>query len=143
MEGGEQESLLKIGLMGVAYYVSLEGQDLDSSEVDGKGLAAAMEDLNMICEELKISSLEAFLGQPGDELADLLGDDLDLEEPLEEIWFPAADGLAVVRPLLAYLRLHPGALANSDGVLSDLDSLQQLLQRAEQAGLRWHLSIDF
>lgn len=129
--------------MGVSYYVSLESLPDQAGVMDGKHLARSMDQLNALSADLGIASLEDFLGQSGDELEDLLGDELDFAEPLEEVWFEPAEGLQVARELYSRVAQGDPRFEETEGLLEDLSALIEALSTAEAARSRWRLSIDF
>ncbi|MGH7135767.1 MAG: hypothetical protein ACREHD_08510 [Pirellulales bacterium] len=61
--------------------------------------------------------------------------------PPEE-WFEASEGLQTVQRLLAFLRTTQDRIAKPEGVVGELEELEQILKAAEQAGVRFHLSVD-
>ena len=61
--------------------------------------------------------------------------------PPEE-WFAAADGLATVRALLAFLAEHPTDHRSTPDVVRDLRDFERVLAGLDAAGVRWHLQYD-
>ena len=61
--------------------------------------------------------------------------------PPEE-WFKASDGLKTVQRLLAYLRSSQDRITKAEDVAGDLEQIEQMLKAADEAGVRFHLSID-
>src|SRR6185503_14503272 len=91
---------------------------------DNMALASGYEKLDKVAEAKGLPTLGSFLSQDPDELADLL--DMDVAEmgaPPEE-WFKAADGLAAVEALIAYLRTNPKAVPKSKDILEELTEIE-------------------
>lgn len=123
--------------MGLAMYVSLERELPDAPFMDGKMLAQQMVRLDKLARKLAVPRLSDFLGMSGGQMEDLIGD--DLPEAPEAKWFQPSDGLAVVTALLTRLR----EADPSNKALGDLELMEQILQKAQAADVRWHLACDF
>ena len=81
-----------------------------------------------------LAELRAELGEPETE-----------SEPMEfpeEEWSSAEDGLQTVNALLEHLAKNPGAIRETETVISDLCDFQRVLQRVADEGVRWHLAVD-
>jgi len=130
--------------MGVAYYIAVDQDDLDViSDIDGKSVAKAMEALTALASELGVPSLESFIGQSMDDMADLLDEDFEMEDDDgEAVWFEPQEGIAVIDALLNALDVEPNRIKNAGRVIKDLDSYKAALTTAENSGARWHLAID-
>lgn len=130
--------------MGVAYYITLE-RDIDGfdSMVDGKALNAASGPLESIARQLKVRVLDEFVSAGIDDVQNLLGEDADVPELPPKSWHDAKEGLATIRALLGHLQRSPQDLKQADRVVADLKDFERVLARAEQEGVRWHLSVDF
>lgn len=61
--------------------------------------------------------------------------------PPEE-WFKASDGLQTVQRLLTHLRTSQDRITRAEDVAGDLEEIEQILKAADQAGVRFHLSVD-
>lgn len=123
--------------MGTSAFVSLERQIPDLPDMDGKVLARDLDRLDELAAKLNLSSLCGFFGMSGHEMADLVGQNLGKELP-EAKWFAPAQGLAVVKGLLAHLRVNDP----DNGAIPDLLVMEQILRKAQDAGVRWRLAID-
>jgi hypothetical protein len=135
--------------VGAALYVVLEDPNAGiDAAVDGKALSRAEGDLAVIANDAGVRQLMGFFSMSSEEFA------AEIEQfnalagapeasPPEEEWFTAAEGLATVRALLAYLRAHPETVRRSVDVLADLESFERVLEEAEQRGIRWHLCVDY
>jgi len=131
--------------MGVAYWIEFDRDDLETDFTDGKSIARAMDDLNALAQELDITPLEAFMGTSLEDLSDLLGEEIELDddEPMPTPWFEPAEGLAVIEALIAAVQAHPDRVPAPEDVLSDLHGHAEALRTAAAHGAKWHLAIDF
>jgi hypothetical protein len=121
--------------MSVAYYVVFENGD--QPEMCGKALAHASERLNAVSKELGLRPLDDFLGGSSDDLADLLGDEIELPE-LEARWFSPDEGLALIE---AYRKHLDSEIA--EALRDDLAQWEEVMNLAKASGVRWHLGLDF
>jgi len=150
--------------MGVEYTIRAE-REIDGLDlyVNGKALAHC-EDLGPIAERAGVRPLLSFFSQDPDE-ARAFREENDIPPPPEGYppirWFDAADGLATVRSLIVQLEADPsivtGAPAegddadasykpwapDADELISDLHEFEDVLDQLDDAGVRWHLSVDF
>lgn len=132
--------------MGFAYFIEVEDEELDVvTEVDGKAAAKAMEQLGALSQELALPELDSFLGQPLDDISDLLGEEIDPEEGVDPDakWFAPEEGIRVLDGLLGALERDPKRVRNAQSVIEDLKDYRAVLERAKAAGTRWHLAMDF
>ncbi|MGC1276376.1 MAG: hypothetical protein WBC44_21955 [Planctomycetaceae bacterium] len=136
--------------MGAALYVVFEKDipDFDAF-VNGKALSAAERPLERVANQLGVTPLMSFFSIDPQEAADFLDEEMLDEQGEESIdvppeqWFDAGLGLKTVRALRQHLRDDPQVVRNAEAVLSDLDEFEAVLQRAEAAGVRWHLAVDY
>ncbi|VTR94982.1 Uncharacterized protein OS=Candidatus Entotheonella sp. TSY1 GN=ETSY1_37545 PE=4 SV=1 [Gemmata massiliana] len=133
--------------MGVAVFIVAEPSDRHFDlDVSGKALARSRLDSRKPGNGLR--ALDEFFSTSPDEAAAAYSDFLDEAPPPEggfppERWFAAADGLATVRALLAYLAANPTDTRNTQAVLDDLHDFERILTALDAAGVRWHLDIDY
>jgi hypothetical protein len=145
--------------MGVALFIvperPVEGLD---TFVDGKALAhcrpagakdrggrQAESHLEALAREAGVQSLMEFFSASPDDVRALLGEEDEEPQKMElppEQWFPASEGLASVRGLLAHLMTHPEAAADVDRLIEDLRQFEEVLSQLNAAGIRWHLAVD-
>lgn len=116
-------------------------------QMDGSGLGENVNKLDRQAKLLGLTSLYEFFSVSLDEARDLLegsGQTLeDLGIPLpEEKWFSPAEGLVTVRGLSDWVRATPKAVRAKKRVLADLARMEEILARAEAAGVGWHLALD-
>jgi len=132
--------------------------------VNGKALAR-IDEPEQLAERAGVPWLmDYFSLSPGDALASLIEEageappegsgEVESEDDLEsgpvevggpppEEWFDAADGLASVRGILAYLEVHPAGLAEAAEVVDDLKEFEAVLATLAAESVRWHLAVDF
>lgn len=87
-------------------------------------------------EPLSEDSPAGFDGEPEDGVWAL--DD----EVLPEQWFDATLGLNILRTLTDYVRTHAAAFERAEDLTAELDDMQRILQAAEYASVRFHLTVD-
>jgi hypothetical protein len=91
--------------VGVAYYIEFDKEDLEIDYTDGKAVAKAMDSLNALASRLGITPLEEFMGQSMDEIGDMLGENIEMEDGSDgsASWFEPREGVAVLERLIAEL----------------------------------------
>lgn len=131
--------------MGVAYYIEFDKDDLEVDYTDGKAVAKAMDGLNALAEEIGITPFEQFMGQSMDDIGDLLGEDIEMEDGSDGAasWFEPMEGIAVLERLIAELRIDPKRVKSAASVIEDLERYVAALRTAREHGAKWHLAIDF
>ena len=131
--------------MGAALFIVLEKQipGFDAT-VNGKALSRVFEELDRIAGRLGIKPLMAFFSMSPDETGDLLADFGVAGEvnSSAEQWFAAEEGLRTIETLRTHLRRDEG-LPDVSGVMADLDDFSRVLQKTQEAGVRWHLQVVF
>ncbi len=133
--------------MGVAYFIVLDRkiEGLDTG-MDGKMLARAAQTLDSAAERLGVQPLSQFISVDPEQAVDFVegegGPSGALETPpLRQ--FPAQEGLATVRALLAHVQSHPEGIFKPELVLQDLRDCERILAGAAQHQVKWHLEVDF
>ncbi|OYU44540.1 MAG: hypothetical protein CFE44_12380 [Burkholderiales bacterium PBB4] len=132
--------------MSVAYFIELDDEDPGfETFVNGKAVAHAIEDLDALCEREGMAKLDDFMGQSMDDVADMLGEDIEMPDDAESdsLWFEAQAGLDAIDALVGAIQKNPDALSDADAVLEDLAEYRAVLQQAAALGARWHLALDF
>ncbi len=100
----------------------------------------------MLARQAGVRPLMEFFGASPEDVSELIGEEDEGSPPIElppERWFPASEGLATVRGLLEYLSSRPDAAEELDRLVEDLRGFEEVLGRLEQAGVGWHLAVDF
>lgn len=114
-----------------------------ATEVNGKPIARAIENLDAICDRLRVRSLSSYHSASLEETFDAIGepvpDDLP-ERPIE--WSEPNDGLRTVEALIEYVRSHPDDVPSAVAVEKDLERFQTVLQKAREFGTRFRIRID-
>lgn len=136
--------------MGAALYISLEKPvaGFDTTSISGKALEKAQAQLDGFARKLGLTPLADFISTDPEEAAAFLEDEGGIPEgltiPAEE-WFDASDGLRTVQGLLDVIRRDPERLRNVivDHVRVDLEAAEAILAAAKDAGVRFHLAVDF
>lgn len=131
--------------MSLAYYIVLDNDDPGfDTFVNGKALAHAVEELDIICAQAGLRKVDDFMGQSAEELADLLDEDVELPdgEASDAVWFDPEEGIALFDALGKAIKAHPETLRTPDAVLEDLAEYRDVLEKAKAIGARWHLAID-
>jgi hypothetical protein len=131
--------------MGVAYFIEFDNAELEVDCTDGKSVARAMDALNAFAIDLGITPLEHFMGQSMDDIGDMLGEEIEMEDGSDgsASWFEPQEGIAVLEKLIAALKANPKRLKSSAAVIEDLQSYSAALGFAQEQGAKWHLAIDF
>jgi hypothetical protein len=111
-----------------------------SHSVDGKALAKARVQLDLLAKEKSLPTLMSFFSMSPEEAAGFAADHgVSLEQPPPQKWFFADDGLKTVNGLL------DGADKRKLGarVIADLQEFKAVLEAAKRNGVGWHLAVDF
>ncbi len=129
-----------------ALFIALE-RPIDGFDpyVLGHALSLACDDLEVLAAELKVTPLMHFFGEDVSDAAwdeDEVAED-DADELPEERWFAAADGVRTIDTLLQRLSANPKAINGGPAVIKELQGWRQVLERAAEEGVAWHLEIDF
>jgi hypothetical protein len=124
--------------MGAALYIVAENkpEEMDLF-VSGKALSQATARLSCAAKKIGMRELMTFFSQNPDNVAEFMDEGASALPP--EQWFEPADGLTTVRALIAHFSAAPAETA----VVADLREFESVLQRLKDAGLRWHLAVDF
>jgi len=129
----------------VAYFIVLDKPKPGfETHVNGKAVAHALEGLDVLCENTGLTKLDGFLGHSLDELADLMGDDMELpdEEETESKWFAPQEGIEFMDALIAAVRKNSDSISYAVDVVKDLEEYKDVLVKAAAIGAKWHLSLD-
>jgi len=131
--------------MSVAYYIVLDNDEPGFDPfVNGKAIAHAIEELDQLCEQAGLPRLESFIGQSAEDVAELLGEDIDWpeDEEAEHVWHTADSGIAYIEALIHAIRNMQHGSQASDEVLEDLEEYKNVLEQAKEVGAKWHLALD-
>lgn len=131
--------------MSVAYYIVLNAEEPGfDTFVNGKAVAHATDELDALCQENGLQTLDSFMGQSMDEISDMLGEDIELPEGEDGAgtWFEPSEGLALFNALIAAIERNPSVLDDPLPVLEDLREYKAVLERAAAIEAQWHLALD-
>ena len=134
--------------MGTALYIALD-QEIPGfdSFVNGKFISEESDALDRIATKLGVTPLMDFFSTSPDEMSGFLdGEALEKIADMKlgkESWFDPEDGLRTVQTLISYFNEKSDKAENHQGVISDLREFEQVLLKAKNHGVKWHLSIDF
>jgi hypothetical protein len=131
--------------MSEALYLALE-EDIDSdSYIQLEACAKAMKKLDRIAREIGVTALGQFVYGHEDDYADVAehegwaGSDY---QGSGDGWHDAGDGLECVQALIGYVESDPEVLKRPKATLTELRSLEKVLEEASQAGVRFRLEVD-
>ncbi len=132
--------------MGDAIFITLEHEIPDyDANVSAVALARSVDALGDVADQLGVRPLADFFSQSEEDKEQFMdSDEVELDDDLdvhEEQWFEPAEGLNAIRSMIDYFAEHPGEA--EDGVVEDLNALEQVLAHADEHHIRWHLEIDF
>jgi hypothetical protein len=133
--------------MALAIIISLE-KDLPEAAAytkaaSGKALAREADRLDTAARTTKVGALASLLSESQASLiAQLQADGFDpakMRLPPER-WFPAADGLKIVRALAAHVAANLNNFKQPNPILRDLKAAEELLAAADAAGVKFHFT---
>jgi hypothetical protein len=134
--------------MALAILLTLE-KDLPEAQAaygktkSGKGLARELDRLNLAARTVKVPTIESLLSEnPAALIEQMKAEGFDpskMRLPPEQ-FFPAADGLKVVRELSAHIAANLNNFKQPNPLLKDLKAAEVLLVAAEAAGVRFHFT---
>lgn len=140
--------------MSVAYYIVLDAEEPGfDTFVNGKAVAHATDELDELCRQNGLQTLDSFMGQSMDEISDMLGEDIELPESEvgddgdgesrgDAKWFEPSEGLAVISAIISAIERKPDALDDPQAVLEDLMEYKAVLERAAAIEAQWALALD-
>ena len=134
--------------MAQAILVTLERDLPDASAAyakskTGKALARELERVDFAARKCKVAEPSSLLSEnPAALIAQMKEEGFDpskMRIPPEQ-WFSAAQGLAVVRGLIAHVGANLNDFKQPNPILRDLKAAEALLAAAETAGVRFHFT---
>ena len=109
----------------------------------GKALAREIERLDFAARKCKVAQPTSLLSENPAALIEQMKatgfDPAKMRIPPEQ-WFPAADGLAVVRALVEHVGANLNDFKQPNPILRDLRAAEALLAAAAAAGVRFHFT---
>lgn len=136
--------------MAQAILVSLE-KDLPAPDAQaayaksatGKAFARELERIDFAARKCKVAQPSSLVSEnPAALIAQLKEDGFDpskMRVPPER-WFPAGEGLDVVRRLIEHIGAHLNDFKQPNPILRDLKAAEALLSAAEAAGVGFHFT---
>ncbi len=134
--------------MGVGISVALD-REVEGVEPDrfaGHALNRARWELSEAAEGAGLPPLEEFVSLSPEESEILAADlnfDADVDAATPAGWFPAREGLRLVRVLLEQVTKAPDAFPDPEALQAELAQLEALLDAAAPAGARFRLSVAY
>ncbi len=134
--------------MPVGLSVALD-RDVEGAEPEifaGHAMNAARWELYEAAEEAGLTPLDEFVSLSPEETEILAADlnfDTDVDTAAPVGWFPAHEGLALVKTLTAAVQRAPEDYADPEAVLTELQSLQQILSLATRARAHFRLAVAY
>lgn len=132
--------------MAQAILVTLEREVPDASAAyarskTGKALARELDRVDFAARKCKVTQPSSLLSENPAALVEEMKaqgfDPAKMRIPPEQ-WFPAADGLAVVRGLIGHVGANLNDFKQPNPILRDLKAVEALLAAADAAGVRFH-----
>jgi hypothetical protein len=130
-------------------YIVVEGEDPGYDIfVNGRALARHEDALEKVALQLGVRPLIEFFSADENSMSLLIEEGAGNPQLIRKLpppqWYPAGDGLATVRALVAALKDDPQQLGTEGPqVLVELEEYARVLEKTEQAGLRWHLAVSW
>lgn len=144
---GRKRNSIYTESMAASFYIVVEGEDPGYDIfVNGRALARHEDALERMAERLRVPGLLEFFS--ADENAVAVLTEADGEPPMWEPqpvqWHSPENGLRTVRALLLHLEQSPLALGTETPAVSgELREYEQVLQKTNLYGLRWHLAVSW
>ena len=130
-------------------YIVVEGVDPGfDTFVNGRSLARHEDALEKLSLSLGVRPLIEFFSADENSMALLIEEGAGDQELLRRLpppqWYTPADGLKTVQALLQTLRDDPQQLGTEGKqVLSELKEYAEVLEKARERNLRWHLAVSW
>ncbi|GGG81423.1 hypothetical protein GCM10011585_26120 [Edaphobacter dinghuensis] len=130
-------------------YIVVEGEDPGfDTFVNGRSLARHEDALEKLALNLGVRPLIEFFSADENSMALLIEEGAGDQELLRKLpppqWYTPADGLKTVQALLQALRDDPQQLGTEGKqVLSELREYAEVLEKARDREMRWHLAVSW
>lgn len=130
-------------------YIVVEGEDPGfDTFVNGRSLARHEDALEKLALSLGARPLIEFFSADENSMALLIEEGAGDQELLRKLpppqWYQPADGLKTVQALLQALRDDPQQLGTEGKqVLSELKEYAEVLEKARDREMRWHLAVSW
>lgn len=115
-------------------------------DVNSHAIAESEPILERLARRLNVVPLMEFYSQDPVEAVELmLGHPVDTNqfELPERTWYSSLQGLETIQTLRDHLQLHPAGIPDPMGVLAELTQWRDVLTRAAQENVPWHLGVEY
>ncbi|MEO8735473.1 MAG: hypothetical protein ABI380_02940 [Edaphobacter sp.] len=135
--------------MAASMYIVVEGVDPGfDTFVNGRSLARHEDALERLALSLGVRPLIEFFSADENSMSLLIEEGAGNQELLRRLpppqWYPAEDGLITVDALLQALQNDPQQLGTEGKqVLSELKEYSEVLEKARDRKMRWHLAVSW
>lgn len=135
--------------MAASMYIVVEGEDPGfDTFVNGRLLARNEDALERLALRLGVRPLIEFFSADENSMSLLIEEGAGDQELIRRLpppqWYAAGDGLKTVRALLDALQDEPQQLGSEgEQVLSELLEYAQVLGKARDREMRWHLAVSW
>src|SRR5882757_2356659 len=129
--------------MAASMYIVVEGEDPGFDIfVNGRSLARNEDSLERLALRLGVKPMIEFFSADENSMSLLIEEGAGNPDLMRRLpppqWYPAGDGLATVRALVAALQDDPQQLGTEGPqVLSELEEYERVLDKTMHTGLRW------
>jgi len=130
-------------------YIVVEGEDPGYDIfVNGRALARHEDALERVALQLGVKPLIEFFSADENSMSLLIEEGAGNPDLMRRLpppqWYAPADGLATVRALISTLQNDPHQLGTEGPqVLTELQEYARVLEKAVDAGHRWHLAVSW
>lgn len=109
--------------MSLAHFISLQNKNPGfDTYVNGKALAHACDALEAIAINVGVAPIMSFYGRK---------------------WYEPEKGLVTIYALIHYLEANLEVIENTTDVIEDLKEWEEVLLKANAAGIKWEMKIDY
>lgn len=135
--------------MAASMYIVVEGEDPGYDIfVNGRALARHEDALERVALRLGVKPLIEFFSADENSMSLLIEEGAGNPDLMRRLpppqWYSPSDGLATVRALITALEDDPQQLGTEGTqVLSELEEYARVLEKADNAGHRWHLAVSW
>lgn len=135
--------------MAASMYIVVEGEDPGfDTFVNGRSLARHEDALEKLALRQGVRPLIEFFSADENSMALLIEEGAGDQELLRRLpppqWYSPTDGLKTVQALLQALQDDPQQLGTEGKqVISELKEYQEVLEKAKEREMRWHLAVSW
>ena len=135
--------------MAASMYIVVEGEDPGYDIfVNGRALARHEDALERVALQLGVKPLIEFFSADENSMSLLIEEGAGNPDLMRRLpppqWYSPGDGLATVKALISALDTDPHQLGTEGPqVLTELQEYARVLEKAVDAGHRWHLAVSW